>query len=826
MRTINNYLNFLSNLFFGIGIFDVFSKAYHSKQEAKKANQYATNKQLFQAVKIARGTLSQWSSSPSFFERLFRKWAMDDLLEQLEKQLKSWQQKISKVNEMAANALSLETENEDNLVNNENFIQALQLYLQCSRLIYHPHYIEAITRLEQKLKTRHKFHQLIAQGKEEVQLGFFKQALITFEEAKQLFSTKDIEEYIAICRIRNKEQYQYETSLNQANQLATEGRFYQAITLLKEALTQFFRTDGQELLNKLEKVVTAREYFYAGLQAEKAGHLKIARDKYQTALIQLPEFTECRIRLGIVALKSNNSSLAISSVEGISGEQTAYLRGLAYANQGSWQQAEHEWKTVRHPTIKKQLQTLKNLVEKECLLIIQKIEASVDREELETAKLICLEFLDKFGSYPLVEANFYGHILPRLEAQRWESQDWHEIAATTEQNWLEKQDITSLHNWAVACYYQAQIDSTKLANLIISLFTALANIHLDSSLQEVPWLGNTSVDLKEASSNLTQLLEKLIDDIKDIDIEEYFRLRDVYRLEIVALRVMNNPPSCGMRVKQVFITPGCYQRYRNQLPQMTFPPKLWGALYTNWGFAVAACVEGDIARAIQIKPTVTCSCQAETFAYSWVSYHEGCYYFQEHNWRKAIHLLKQVKAEIKACPEWLEKIDKLCSLQRQKIDEFDEHLQFSEFWYELVGSKAAKSYLAECKADLIREQLVNKQISLSKAVSQLKSLQKIDENNSVVLELITKLEILQQLEEIDNLMKCNRFEDAVRRAKYSQYEEVRYRVAEVLIDILFQGIKSHQLDSEAIVQLGHWAKELCPHEPAFQEIYRSLGLHY
>ena len=381
-----------------------------------------------------------------------------------------------------------------------------------------------------------------------------------------------------------------------------------------------------------------------------------------------------------------------------------------------------------------------------------------------------------------------------------------------------------MHNWAVASYYQAQTDSTKLADLIVAWSTALANLHLDPFLKNVLWLGSTSVNLNEVSSQLKQLLEVSIDAVKDKDVKEYLRLRDLYRREMVALRLMGNS-SCGMKIKELAITPGCYQKNCLRLPKMTFPAQVWGALYTDWGLAVAACLEGDTARAMQIKPTIHPSSEAERFAYLFVSYYEGCYYLQNHNWRKAITPLKQAKTEIKTRSDWREEIDKLCSQQRQEIDKFEEHLNFAQFWYELLSSQSARSYLAEFKSAQVEEKLAKERISTSQALNELNEIRKIDERNPVVIDLIKRVEFNQELEKIDQLLKKNQFEEAVRLAKRSNHERIRYIVAEICLKILIKGVESRQLPLEMVHQLGRWAKELCPYEPAFQEIYRSLRLY-
>lgn len=351
----------------------------------------------------------------------------------------------------------------------------------------------------------------------------------------------------------------------------------------------------------------------------------------------------------------------------------------------------------------------------------------------------------------------------------------------------------------------------------------MANLRQDPALQNVPWLGNTPVDYDSVFSDLVQRIEEAIDSHKSKDFNEYLKLRDRYRLEMVTLRLMGESPTKGLRVKGVFITPGCYQLHQENLKGITFPPKLWGTLYTSWGLAVAACVEGNTQRAIQLKP----SGEVELFARNFVAYHEGCYLLQQQKWREATNPLKQAKKEIKTTTAWQQEVDRLCGLQRQAISEFRENLEFAQFWYELLGSQPSKSYLAEYKAEHLREQLANEQISTEKALQELQQIKQIDERNPVVLDLIERVELSQELEVIQRLFSNRQYEEMVSRAKRSRHERVRYIVAEFIIDRLINAVDSGNLNNpEVMQQLGGWAYEICPNEPAFQEVYRQLKLCY
>ena len=292
---------------------------------------------------------------------------------------------------------------------------------------------------------------------------------------------------------------------------------------------------------------------------------------------------------------------------------------------------------------------------------------------------------------------------------------------------------------------------------------------------------------------------------------------------MVALRLMGNPPKMGMKVKNVFVTPGCYSRFlpywQNIINDIEASQNILHSLYTPWGFAVAACVEKDIQRAIKLKPSSSSS-EVETFAKNFVAYHEGCYQLQQQQWRKAIIPLKLAKSQIQISTDYQQEIDKLSSLQRQEISESTEHLEFAQFWYDILKSQAAKSYLAEYKAEDIREKLANQQITNKKALEQLEKNQQIDTDNPIVADLIEVIKYNQEIDEIDKLLKSNQFEDAVKRAKQSGNQRIRSVVAEICLDILIEGFKSRELGFDSIYNLGFWAYELSPEKPNVQEIYK------
>jgi tetratricopeptide (TPR) repeat protein len=746
---------------------------------------------------------------------------------------------INKLEEIADQAETLQNQDLDNLSINQ-LGRSIQLYKQCNRFIANSPwliiaanfkiidkkaYLNNVSWIQQEIDHRHHFQRLFSQGECHINDKYFDRALYSFLQAKELFNNNKLQSIIVRCQSQIEEQYKYEKILNQTTAIAKEGEFKAALSLLKPVLAQFDREDGRKLLKKLDNALEIKKRFETGLQFESRGELNNAKNYYQQILEFAPKLIGCQIRLAIIAVKNRDPSEALSYLEYVNGEQANYLRGFACVMQGDWRQADREWQLILHPEVTSQRHSLRTLAQRDRLLTMRSIEQCVDRGDLEQAKNTSFQFIDKFGVDPLVEVNLYGHIQALIETKVWKTQNWNTISETAEKLWIENQDISSLHNWAIASYYQAQIDPSKIADLIIAWSTALANIQVDPSLKDLPWLGNSSPDLDRVSTSLTESIEKLIDTVKDTDLDRYLQLRDLYRWQTVALRLTQNSLTNGVRVKQLLLSPGCYQRHLNTLPKLDIPAEPWGRLYTDWGQSVAACIEGDSARAIQIKPKTNSISVAEKSADCFITYHEGCHYLYQQQWRKAIIHLKQVQGEIKKFPDWIREIDRLCDKQRQKIDTFEKHLEFAQAWYELLASKPARSYLAEYKAKQIGNQLAEEKITFTQGQKQLLELKAIDDTNPIVIDLIKRIEIIQQMNSIIDLLKQDRVTEVVGRAKYSNYQEVKYQTAEIFIDILRKGSETRQMGHDEILQLGRWAKEICPYEPSFIGIYISLGLY-
>ncbi|AUS99873.1 peptidase M, neutral zinc metallopeptidase site [Nostoc sp. CENA543] len=817
-------LNQFTRNIFGIGIIDAWRQAGQTKAANQKIGQLTQKKHLREAITIAETTLSYWSRNPNFWERWICRLLLGNLLSSLNQQLQEYRQQVATADKLAAQAKNLLQQDTGDPWETQAFANAINFYQRCSKIVHDAGILQTIQQCQQELEKRRQFQDLYRKAQAQAEDRYFKNAVAIYTQAQQLYATADITKALANATAQVIQEQAYENSLQTVEQGEKAGKLRSAIALLESALAKFPRNDGQELLQKLQSILQGRELFRQGLAAEKMGDFTSAISCYQNAQPFLPDTTNCRIRLALVKIKTQDWSSALSDLDDLSGEQAIYLRGFAYAQQENLQLAYREWQKISSPNITQQQEILKILSHRQRLTYLQNIEALVTAENLEQAKNSSTEFLQKFGAYPLVETNLTQHIQPRLAAATWQSTNWQIITEQTAKDWLENPNITTLHNWAVSNYYHAQKDDNKLIDLIISLSTGLANLTQDTVLKDIPWLGNKSVDFVLVFHQLKHLLETTIDTYKDKDINSYLKFRDYWRLESIALELMGQPAIKGVKINDVFVTPGCYQNYTSlaqptSIQQIEPHQKILHSLYTTWGLAVAACIAGDIPRAVKLKPTTKLSDNLEKFAQKFVAYYEGCHYLQQQQWREAMSNLKTAKSEIADNLEWQQEIDRLCILQRKNIVELQEHLEFAQSWYDTLDSPNSRAYLAEYKAEQVREELRNKQISNQKALQKLERVKLIDAENPIVLDLIQVIEDFIALDKIQELLEKNDFAGAVNYAQQNGQPKVKARLAEYYIDILIDGFKSRNLGFGNIADLGRWAYELCPDHPKVQDIY-------
>ena len=827
MRILDN-VNSFSKILLGVWLVDGWKKAEQTKQAKQQAEILAQNKQLREAVSIAETSLAVWSKKPGFWELFICQLLLGNLLDNFNQQLQQWRGQILEADNLAVTANILLKKDYGDPWETQHITNALALYQECIKIIHDRQILQAINQCQQEIQRRQHYQTLVNKAQSQAENKYFQNAIAVYQEAEKLYSTEALQQAMKAAKSQVAQETIYESTLQTAKQAQNQGRLKGAIALLETAVNNFPRSDGRQLLEELQQTIKGREKFRQGLAAEKANDFKAATSLYETAKMLLPNPTDCQIRLGIVAIKTENWAIALSHLIDLPGEQAAYLRGFVYAQQENLQQAYREWQglsATEIPEITVQREILNSLAQRKRLLLIQNIEQSVKAENLDLAKTTSEEFIQKFGFDPLVEKNLNEHIQPRIEVGLWQNSNQRNLATQLEKIWVAQPNITTLHNWAVATYYCDRSNFNNISDLIIALSTALANLTEDPTLKDVLWLGNQPVDFTFISLELKRRLEAAIDTYKDIDIQNYLTLRDRYRLEIVALKFMGEPSQRGMKVNNVFITPSCYQHYISYwrdtvVERIDSSQQIFRSLYTVWGLAVAACLEGDHQRAIQLKPSTKITNNIERFAQQFVAYHEGCHYLNQKQWHHAITPFKEAQSEIRINQDWQQEIDRLAGLQRQAISEIAEHLEFAQCWYEILESQAAKSYLAEYKAENIREQITQRQISLNQALQELEEIKKLDAQNPIVLDLIVMSEFQQELEAIEKLLKNHKLDEAVKLAKKSQQQRIRHIVADICLEVLIKGFHNGDLDFKDIYDLGQWAYELCPEEEKVQKIYK------
>ncbi|MBL1210639.1 peptidase M, neutral zinc metallopeptidase, zinc-binding site [Geminocystis sp. GBBB08] len=814
-----------------MGVFDIFDKTKTvfnnseiSQTKFSQAKNKAQLKKLKEAIKIAEEIKKLWKKNPSWREQLVRDFTIKNLLSEVDKQLTSWKMQLQRAESLASQGKALMELDKNDPFDSTIITQALDFFTKSNQLFYETEYVVKEQILKDKIDSRNRFQSLYNEGKNQKEKGYYQQGLSYLLQAEKIYKSVTVTTEIRELENLIQLQIEYDNTLIEAKSLAQQGEFIKAQNKLQLMLAKFSRQDGEELKQKLDTIINAKSEYRQGLLAEKIDNLSLAKKQYQLALSHLPSLDSANYRLAIIYIRENNYSSALSCLEKLTGENVNYLRGFCYLQKNDWEKVIKEWRQIHHPLVNQQKEDLKTLIQRNRLQIIQQIENLVNEEKYQEAKNSCENFIQKYGYNANIEANLNRHIKPALQRQLWQSFDLITIINQLEKEFKHNPTITNLHNISIALYYQAQIDKNYLEKWIAVWATGLVNIQQNPILQNIVWLGSNPIDYEKTKQELIKIVENTIDKYKDNNLNKYYQLRDIFRREMLAIELMGNPPNAGVKIQEIFITPAFYQQHKSQLKNVTLTKNNLGMLFTHWGLAVSACLKNDIERGIKIKPNLTPLSEVEKFAYQLVNYYEGCYHLQNNSWKKAKTCLQKAQTEIKNNQDWIQEINRLCEKQRQKIEDFNEHLQFAQFWYDLLKSSQSASYLAEYKAREISQQVADEKLSFSQAINKLKEVQKIDYNNALVVDLMSRLEYSIEAQEIDRLMKQNRFEDAVRKAKYSSNREIKHLVASICIEIALNGAKAKELDWETLQQLGRWAYEICPYEPDFREIYKALRI--
>jgi hypothetical protein len=599
-------------------------------------------------------------------------------------------------------------------------LAAIEYYHQSYLLINKDSYLQSIDSLQIEIDRRQEFKSLFQTATKYFHEKYFGEALATLSLAQELYSPPQLIKTIAECEDLARDEQVYLKSLDQAKQLSHAGKFHDALKIVVFAANKFSRQDGADLQVKLNRVIAATEQLNLGNNQQKSGDISAAKYHYVAALQLVPEWKEPQLKLAMIEAQTGETSAAIDRLAPINNAQTKCLEGLLHSQQGAYQQAREIWSKLDRDLVREYWQLISNETVEQGRLIQPQIKQLVDRGELEQARTISLDFINQFGSDSLIEANLKNCILPGIETKIWQTEDWPKIAVLAHEIWLSQPNIKSLHNWTVALYYASQIDH-DLEKLIIAWPTAIANISLDPTLQDLPWLAGKLPSLNDLSDRLWQILDRRIEEIKDSDLPKYLNLRDGYRREFWAMQLANEQPDTKMMLGELIILPACFQRY---YPQFSLGDelKVWKTLYTKWGKAVAACLAGDPQRAEIIKADLAINSNLEEFASQFILYKQGCYYLHQEDWRGAIYPLNDAKTTIRDNYQWHDEIDRLCTNHRLKIIDFDEHLDFSRFWHDLLPTPESETYFVEYQALKIQSDWSNSLIPDAESLAKIQDL--------------------------------------------------------------------------------------------------------
>lgn len=819
-----------------MGLFDfigqtsnTIKKTNESKEKLAQAQELAKAKKLPEAIKLVEEIKLLWQDNLSSSQKLVRDLSGGNLLAEIDSEYLKWTTKFKKAEVYIKQGNDCFKQDKNDPFQPQNLEKALDYLQKADKLLYDNKLFASIEIIKQKLAQRKSFNELWEKANQEEKRGYFQHGLEYLFKAQKLFNVTAVKKKIIDFETQLILQREYEDTIKDVKEIISLGNFDLALRKLNSALSKFIRQDGEELQAKLNNIIQAENCYQQGLIAEKSNDFKNAKQYYLATLHHWQTFPDINYRLAVVEVKQNNYSSGLSYLKSLEGENVDYLRGFIYLQQNQWQHTAQAWQKISHSALKKDLESLQILLNRSKFELIANIEKLVSAGKYQEAQDKSVEFWVNYGHDTIIENNLNNHIKPLIDTQIWQEEDSLKRVKILQQNWRDNSNITNLHNLTIALYSHCQKDEKYVETWLSFWMTNIFNLNDNPQLKNLSWLDSKQINYQEVEENLMQIASSTIDSYKNDNLEKYFQLRDIFRRDKLALELMNKKSHQKIKLGDILITPSLYQQESNHLKKIPLKDNILHSLYTDWGLAVSACITGDTERGIKIKPSKNPQLSVEKYANNLLNYYEGCYYLQNDSWQKAMALLQQVKSLIKNNQEWQKNIEQLCQKQRQKIDKLEDDLKFAELWYNLLNSSVSANYFAEQKAINIQNRIAKEKISLSTAVRELQEVKKIDPNNPLVIDLLNKINIQQELNTIHDCLEKNDYEQAVQKAKYSSHPEVKYRVAQLFIEIVFNAIKkpnslSYQ-DHQILREIVSYAYRICPHEKEFLPVYQAFNFY-
>lgn len=451
----------------------------------------------------------------------------------------------------------------------------------------------------------------------------------------------------------------YYLAFRSAELSAAASDFAGAESVLTSALNIYPHPQGLDLLKTFERLRQGQEWLRLGLAAELTGSAEIARYHYTNLANEFSELQAiCNSRLAALAIRDRNWTAAIEYTQNSTDQLAVQYNGLAHYQQ--YQQ--HRWQLLRE--IQHQLQT----------------------EQLDRAWQSSLAYVEEFGTNGLIQQLLTEYIQPQLTTV---SIDWSDRYHLAQHRWQKLGGKELLHDWAIAAYYRYQSAPDRLdwlKNLIPIWVTASINTSLASKLP----------DPEPVITQIRNLLVSIIDQFPAETDRSELQLQ--WQREIMAVEYLGTPPTTGLRIRGVFISPGFYELFQSQMAHIQLPEKMWAMLYTTWWRSIVACNQGNPVQAMVFKPITPPDTAASKFAQQFVAYHEGCYYLECRpggfpRWREAFAMLELAKSQILDAPVWQSTLDQLCDTHQLSIWHPPDRQDFANCWYNLFHSDSAKVFL-------------------------------------------------------------------------------------------------------------------------------------
>jgi hypothetical protein len=450
----------------------------------------------------------------------------------------------------------------------------------------------------------------------------------------------------------------YQQTLQDAQQVGSRD-LERAETMVRRALNIYPHRQGAALLKEIQRLQQGKEWFRLGLAAEITGEISTARYHYQNIQAEFPKLEKtCQQRLTALAIADRNWTEARSLSKNLGDKLSAHYNGLA------------------------QYQLNQNLR----LTLLRLVQSYLKNGQLEEAWQQITEHLEDAHNDDLLQRLINEYIEPQFAAI---PADWPGRFQLAQSRWLQKGGRGTLHDWAVAAYYRFLSEPDRLdwlQELLPIWFTASMNIN--------PNLPNAQI----VANQIRDLVSTMVDQLPDEANKQELQLQ--WQRDATALKYLGNPPTSGLRIHGVFLSPGFYELFQSQIKTVQLPDKIWAMFYTPWWQAAIACLQGNPVQAMSVKPTIAPDAMtgASKFAQQFVAYHEGCYYLQCKpggfpRWREAFPVLEIAKEQILKSPEWRSKVDQLCDEHHILLWDVSDKKTFSRYWYSLLHTNTALDFM-------------------------------------------------------------------------------------------------------------------------------------